>query len=214
MTGRVTQLLALALLFVAAVAVSVVRTRTSDSATSDAVSTRELISQVEVVERDLQFQQAPQDACAAIYLRYFSDESSGFFNSVCSYSGLVAFKLGNIDAISTANPISMASGSGLTSGLSITAGQFGVDLDSLGYGELQSFCQCKALQIGCRSATVCGGTTTADGGRALHTANLVELQSSLRTGTTSTTTINNPYQAQVLLDYARRYPQERCLSLC
>ena len=78
MTGRVTQLLALALLFVAAIAVSVVRTRTSDSATSDAVSTRELISQVEVVERDLQFQQAPQDACAAIYLRYFSDESSGF----------------------------------------------------------------------------------------------------------------------------------------
>lgn len=213
MTGRVTQLLALALLFVAAIAVSVVRTRTSDSATSDAVSTRELISQVEVVERDLQFQQAPQDACAAIYLRYFSDESSGFFNAVCSYSGLVAFKLGNIDAISTANPISMAAGSGLTSGVSITSSQFGTDLNSLGYGELQSYCRCKALQIGCRHDTVCG-TGLNGGGRDLHSANLVELQSNLRTGTTSITTINNPYQAQVLLDYARRYPQERCLSLC
>lgn len=203
MTGRLPQLLTLALLSAAAVATPSLRT---GEAEPDLGSFPRELSES---ERSLQLKSSlSNDSCATLYMNAFSAESKGFFNSLCSLSGLVTYKLGNINAISTNNWISTTTGSGLTSAVDFQTTQFTTDLDTYSYSNLKSYCQCRAYQAGCDTLTDCDNEN-----QTLHYNNLRNLSQRLSTAG-GTTRIDNPYQASMLLDYVRNIPEDKCLSLC
>ena len=228
MTARLSQLLVLAAIFAVA-PVTAAAAATADPVESNVDSASDAAS---ANERNLQFYaptfafgNSPSGSCEAIYMRAFSSESAGFFENLCTLSGLVAYKLGDVNTISSNRVVSMATGSGLTSALSFREAQFTTDLGTLGFANLANYCKCKALQAGCDPIADCvrggedDGTENAglngrNWGRDLHRQNLDYIRTTFsRTGAGSTN-IDTTRQARALLDYTRGIPTDKCLSLC
>ena len=219
MTARLSQLLVLAAIFAVA-PVTAAAAATADPVESNVDSASDAAS---ANERNLQFGNSPSGSCEAIYMRAFSSESAGFFENLCTLSGLVAYKLGDVNTISSNRVVSMATGSGLTSALSFRGDEFTTDLGTLGFANLAKYCSCKALQAGCDPIADCvrgGDTGDAAGlngrnwGRDLHRQNLDYIRTTFsRTGAGSTN-IDTTRQARALLDYTRGIPTDKCLSLC
>jgi len=220
MTARLSQLLVLAAIFAVA-PVTAAAAATADPVESNVDSASDAAS---ANERNLQFGNSPSGSCEAIYMRAFSSESAGFFENLCTLSGLVAYKLGDVNTISSNRVVSMATGSGLTSALSFRKAEFTTDLGTLGFANLANYCKCKALQAGCDPIADCVRGGTDDGtenaglngrnwGRDLHKQNLEYIRNTFsRTG--AGTNIDTTRQARALLDYTRGIPTDKCLSLC
>ena len=157
-------------------------------------------------------------------MRAFSSESAGFFENLCTLSGLVAYKLGDVNTISQFNRVvSMGTGSGLPSALSFRGDEFTTDLGTLGFANLANYCSCKALQAGCDPIADCvrgGDTGDAAGlngrnwGRDLHRQNLKYIRDNFSRTGAGADQIDTTRQARALLDYTRGIPTDKCLSLC
>ena len=220
MTARLSQLLVLAAIFAVA-PVTAAAAATADPVESNVDSASDAAS---ANERNLQFGNSPSGSCEAIYMRAFSSESAGFFENLCTLSGLVAYKLGDVNTISQFNRVvSMATGSGLTSALSFRGDEFTTDLGTLGFANLANYCSCKALQAGCDPIADCvrGGETGDNAGlngqrkwgRDLHKQNLEYIRDQYSRDPTANQ-IDTTRQARALLDYTRGIPTDKCLSLC
>jgi len=209
------QLLFLSAFVVVAAAIAVLRANASESGLrSDSDTIPAAIEEERGVganERELfyyrQYSQEPTSSCDALYFRYMSGETQSLLRSVCTYSGLVQYKLGDISTISNNRPVSTAAGSGLTSAENISGNQFQTDLSTFPYAEILAYCRCRALQEGCETADSCKATE-----RTLHTANLGQIVT--RFGRQGSGSIDDPAQASALLSYAQQLPADKCLALC
>ena len=224
---RVSQLLVLAAIFAVA-PVTAAAAATADPVESNVDSASDAVS---ANERNLQFYaptfafgNSPSGSCEAIYMRAFSSESAGFFENLCTLSGLVAYKLGDVNTISQFNRVvPMAAGSGLTSALSFRGDEFTTDLGTLGFANLAKYCSCKALQAGCDPIADCvrggdAGDSAGLGsgrywGRDLHKQNLEYIRDQFSRDPAANQ-IDTTRQARALLDYTRGIPTDKCLSLC
>ena len=110
------QLLFLSAFVVVAAAIAVLRANASGSGLrSDSDTIPAAIEEERGVganERELfyyrQYSQEPTSSCDALYFRYMSGETQSLLRSVCTYSGLVQYKLGDISTISNNRPVSTA----------------------------------------------------------------------------------------------------------
>ena len=181
-------------------------------------------------------------SCRTIYFPSFSDGTFNYFDNACTYSGHVANMLGDVSRISSNNPIDTSSTSKFQSAEAINfdpaaaGGFFRQDVAKYIIVGTLNYCTCKAIQSGCRFEKVCAtntrtlgtvpktdqnpdikywldnaSTTVARGGHNIHLENIYKLSNGGTSGS-----INNPLQASVLLDYAKRLPRnlDRCLILC
>ena len=181
-------------------------------------------------------------SCRTIYFPSISDVTFNYFDNACTYSGHVANMLGDVSRISSNNPIDTSSTSKFQSAEAINfdpaaaGGFFRQDVAKYIIVGTLNYCTCKAIQSGCRFEKVCAtntrtqgtvpktdqnpdikywldnaSTTVARGGHNIHLENIYKLSNGGTSGS-----INNPLQASVLLDYAKRLPRnlDRCLILC